>query len=54
MQTKEMGVHVVLKDNNIVAFFTRDISTNENTIYKVEKASLDDIAELFNFNNLKI
>ena len=54
MQTKEIGVHAVIKDNQIIAFFTRDISTNENIIYKVDKASLDEIAQLFNGGDLKI
>jgi hypothetical protein len=54
METKEIGVYMVIKDNKMIAFFTRDVESNENVIYRVEKASLDEIAELFNKAESKI
>lgn len=54
MQAKQVGVHLVKKDGKIIAMFLRDEESNENVIYTLEKASLNEIESLFNRAESKI
>lgn len=54
MNTKEQAVHMIYKGGRIIGFFTRDEENNENIIFRAEKASLDEIGELFNKEETKL
>ncbi len=44
---KKTGVHLIYREGIPIAFFYRSEETNENTIYMIEKAGLEDIENLF-------
>ena len=51
---KKTGVHLIYKEGVPTAFFYRDEVSNENIIFMIQKASLEDIEELMVENNKKI
>lgn len=52
---KKDAVHMIYKDGIPVAFFMRDEGrSNENVTYVIQKASLEDLEDLYNSNEEKI
>jgi hypothetical protein len=51
---KKTGVHMIYKDGVPVGFFYREEKSNENIVFTVQKAALEDMEELFTSDDKKV
>lgn len=52
---KKTGVHLIYNEEGLpIAFFMRNETTGENTVFIVAKASLEDIEELMTISQKKV